>query len=70
LALSVGQSADAPAAWLDLSTRTLERLEQRYERRAEDAYFYESPRFGYAALLRVLPNGLVESYPGLWEAER
>jgi hypothetical protein len=69
LALSVGQNADVSAAWLDVSSGQLERLLQRYERRSESTYFYEAPRFQYAALLEVQPNGFVRSYPGLWEAE-
>ena len=69
VALSVGQSADVAAAWLDVSTGALERLVQRYERKSEDTYWYEAPRFEYAALLTVSPNGFVRSYPRLWEAE-
>jgi hypothetical protein len=69
LALHVGQAAQAPAAWLDVSTGTLELLPQRYERRAEATYWYEAPRVGYAALLEVAPSGFVRRYPGLWEAE-
>jgi hypothetical protein len=69
LALQVGQAADVSAAWLDVSSGALERLKQRYERRSERTYWYEAPRFEYAALLEVEPNGFVRSYPGLWEAE-
>jgi len=69
LALVVGGAAGAPAAWLDIATRHLERLEQRYERRGETAYWYEAPAFGYAAELEVGPDGFVRRYPGLWEAE-
>jgi hypothetical protein len=69
LALSVGQAENVASAWLDVSTGALERLTQRYERRSADTYWYESPRFEYAALLRVSANGFVRSYPGLWEAE-
>ena len=69
LALAVGTAASVAAAWLDISTGTLERLTQRYERRSEGTYWYESPRFEYAALLEVSANGFVRSYPRLWEAE-
>jgi hypothetical protein len=68
LALVAGDAADAPAAWLDLATRKLERLAQRYQRRGETAYWYEAPAFGYAAELEVGPDGFVRRYPGLWEA--
>ena len=69
LALPVGQGADAPAAWLDVSTGALSVLVQRYERRSDTTYWYEAPRFGYAELLEVDPVGFVRRYPGLWEAE-
>lgn len=32
-------------------------------------YWYEAPRFTYAALLEVTPTGFVRLYPGLWEME-
>lgn len=67
-ALAVGQAADVPVAWLDVSVATLDRLEQRYERRSAATYWYEAPRFDYAALLEVDPVGFVERYPGLWES--
>lgn len=69
LALAEGQAADAPAAWLDVSAGTLDLLFQRYERRAAAAYWYESPRSGYAALLEVAASGFILRYPDLWEAE-
>ena len=68
LALATGAGADAPAAWLDVETGRLEALVQRYERRSETGYRYESPGVGYAALLDVGPLGFVRRYPGLWEA--
>jgi hypothetical protein len=69
LALTQGQAADAPAAWLDVTTGALELLVQRYERRSEVTYWYEAPRFDYAALLEVDALGFVRRYPGLWEVE-
>jgi len=69
LALDEGQAMDNPVAWLDVSTATLTLLEQRYERRSETAYWYEAPRFTYAALIEVMPIGFVRRYPQLWEAE-
>jgi uncharacterized protein len=67
--LSIGDAADVPVAWLDVTSGQLEVLRQRYERRSEWTYWYESPRFGYAALLEVTPTGFVRRYPQLWEAE-
>ena len=69
LALAPGQAADVHVAWLDAAAGRLDVLAQRYERRSEAAYWYEAPRFGYAALLEVTPDGFVRHYPGLWEAE-
>ena len=52
LALDNGHGADAPAAWLNVSTGTLDVLAQRYERQSETTYWYEAPRFNYAEILR------------------
>lgn len=69
LELAIGRQADVPVAWLDPSAGTLEVLHQSYERRSETTYWYQAPRFEYAALLEVTPTGFVRSYPGLWESE-
>ena len=69
VALAKGQGSDVPVAWLDVGAGTLTLLAQRYERRSESAYWYESPRFGYAALLELAPTGFVRVYPELWELE-
>ena len=65
----MGQAADAPAAWFSVENGTLELLPQRYERRGEAAYWYESPSVSYQALLEIARNGFIRRYPGLWEAE-
>jgi hypothetical protein len=67
LALSEGQAADCPVAWLDVTSGALEILSQRYERRSNTSYWYEAPRFVFAALLDVSELGFVRRYPGLWE---
>ncbi len=69
LALAEGQAADAPAAWLDVSTSALSILVQSYERRSDTTYWYEAPRFDYAELLEVDRDGFVRRYPGLWQSE-
>lgn len=69
IALQVGQTADVPVAWFDVPGGALEKMPQRYERRTVDTYWYESPRFRYAALLHVNEAGFVKKYPELWEAE-
>lgn len=65
--LATGQAAEIPVAWFDVSAVTLTVLPQRYERRTQDSYWYESPATGYEALLEVGPSGFVHHYPGLWE---
>jgi len=67
--LAIGQAADVPVAWLDVTSGQLEVLRQRSERRSPSAYWYGAPRFDYAALLEVTPTGFVRRYPELWEAE-
>lgn len=69
LALPPGQAVNVLVAWLGISTGTLEVLNQRYERRTEATYWYEAPKFEYAAMLEVTPDGFISRYPGLWEAE-
>jgi uncharacterized protein len=67
--LADGASARLPAAWLNLESLSLERLDQSYERRAPDMYWYSAPAFDYVALLEVSTDGLVRRYPGLFEVE-
>ncbi len=69
IALQVGQATNVPVAWLDLSTKRLDLLEQHYARRSETTYWYDAPRFAYTALLEVAPSGFVVHYPTLWQAE-
>lgn len=69
LALAVGESAEVPVAWLDVPSAALDVLAQRYERRAATTYWYEAPRFHYAAELEVTPAGFPRRYPGLWVSD-
>jgi hypothetical protein len=69
VALAVGQAADVPVAWLDVSSGSLTALPQRYERRSEATYWYEAPSVNYEGLLEVDSTGFIRRYPGLWEAE-
>ncbi len=71
LALAVGESADAPAAYVRAADLGLERLEQRYVRLEDDGpgerYDYDSPGHAYRAVLAYAEDGLVGDYPGLAE---
>ena len=69
LALAVGQSAEAPAAWVRAPGLQVERLEQRYTRvtdNGEHARFdYAAPRFDFQSRLVFDRHGLVLEYPGI-----
>jgi len=69
LGLAVGAAADAPAAYVRVLDPVVARLEQRYERIADDgdrpAYRYASPAFGFEAVLAYDAAGLVVDYPGI-----
>ncbi|RZL88650.1 MAG: hypothetical protein EOP82_22590 [Variovorax sp.] len=69
LNLKGGEGAEAPAAWVDLGDDSLSPLVQHYERRSDTDYWYQAPRFDYAAMLVVTPEGFVSHYPDLWVAE-
>jgi hypothetical protein len=69
LALNVGQRAEAPVAYLHFPALILGRMDQRYHRVTAGEYHYESPAFGYDALLQVSEYGFVTRYPGLWDLE-
>jgi uncharacterized protein len=69
LALTHGQSADAPAAWFDVTSRTLAVLAQRYERLTDAMYRYEAPALNYAADLEITATGFVRRYGTLWALE-
>lgn len=68
LALRMGGSADAPAAYLDFPSLRLRLLPQRYRRVAPRAYDYESPAHGYRATLVVDAHGAAVDYPGVFRA--
>ena len=73
LSLGVGQSAEVRSAWLEWPGVRLTELVQRYSRRSETEYDYESDLPGgelFRSVLRVQPGGWVVDYAGLWQAER
>jgi hypothetical protein len=69
LGLEVGERADAPAAYVRALDLGVERLEQRYARLEDEGgssrYDYESPGFGFTAVLTYDEHGLVVDYPGI-----
>ena len=67
--LRVGEKADFPVAWLDVPEASLTFLPQRYERRSDTTYWYDSPQGAYSALLEIADSGFVRTYPGLWVLE-
>jgi hypothetical protein len=71
LGLSVGERAEAPAAWVRMPDLRVERLEQTYARLPDDGgrsrYDYEAPALGFQAVITYDPDGLVRDYPGIAE---
>jgi hypothetical protein len=69
LGLDIGERAQAPAAYVRAVDLAVERLEQRYERLADDhgrqRYRYSAPRFGFTCELSYDAAGLVLDYPGI-----
>jgi hypothetical protein len=69
MALAVGESSPAPAAYVRALDLSVERLEQTYARVPDDdgrqAYDYESPAFDFSCRLTYDESGLVLDYPGI-----
>jgi uncharacterized protein len=69
LALQVGETADAPAAYVRAADLRVERLEQRYTRLDNDRdhprYHYAAPDFEFECCLIYDRDGLVLEYPGI-----
>jgi uncharacterized protein len=67
--LPVGETADAPAAYVRALDLSVERLEQVYRRvcdqDARQQYDYAAPVFGFSSHLRYDDSGLVTDYPGI-----
>lgn len=64
----LAEAADLSVAWPVLPDGTLDVLARRHERQMEATYWHEVPRFKYATLLDVTPNGFICHYPMLWKA--
>ena len=69
MALSVGESSTAPAAYVRALDLSVGRLEQTYARLPDGGtrqrYDYESPGFDFACELTYDESGLVLTYPGI-----
>jgi uncharacterized protein len=69
LGLAVGESAEAPAAYVRALDLGVERLPQSYERLPDtdglQRYHYESPAHGFVAELVYDEFGLIRDYPEL-----
>ncbi len=66
LRFPLGKVMSVSVAWFDLGETTFTDLPQRYTRRGDHAFWYESPTVNYSGTLILAPNGFVETYPGLW----
>ncbi len=71
LALRVGDRSDAPAAYVRATDLVVERLEQRYERVADQGdrrcFEYAAPAFDFTCRLVYDRHGLPIDYPGIAE---
>jgi hypothetical protein len=71
LRLAIGESADAPAAYVRALEPRVERLEQRYVRLADECerscYDYAAPDFDFRDVLVYDPLGLILDYPRIAE---
>jgi hypothetical protein len=69
LALTLGETRPAPAAYVRATGLTVHRLEQTYGRHADDGcrqrYHYTAPAFDFAAQLVYDEAGLILDYPGI-----
>jgi uncharacterized protein len=69
LQLPVGEGADAPAAYVRAASLAVERLEQTYQRTADEAahqqYDYAAPAFDFTCRLVYDESGLVLDYPAI-----
>lgn len=69
LGLDIGQSAEAPAAYVRAPDLRVERLEQRYTRLEDvdggQSYHYEAPAFDFECRLVYDGAGLLLEYPGI-----
>ncbi len=69
LQLGIGESADAPAAWVRELDLAVAPLEQRYERLPDDGdrqrFAYDSLQHGFSAELVYDRHGLAVEYPGI-----
>jgi hypothetical protein len=69
VALRPGEAADFDVAWIDVPATGLVRLPQRYTRKSESTYWYESPTADYNGMLVMAQSGFARVYPGLWQLE-
>ena len=69
LDLQIGERAEAPAAYVRVSSLSADRLEQSYVRldsAADRQHFdYEAPAFEFRSRLEYDDRGLVVNYPGI-----
>jgi uncharacterized protein len=67
--LGVGESAEAPAAWVRVPDLRVERLEQSYRRLPDEdgrsRYDYEAPGEEFTCVIVFDADGLTRDYPGI-----
>ncbi|MEM7030325.1 MAG: putative glycolipid-binding domain-containing protein [Chloroflexota bacterium] len=67
LNLAIDESAEVFATWVRFPQLSTDVLSQKYTRLSETRYRYESRRGAFVTEFEVDSQGLVLTYPGLWE---
>ncbi len=69
LQLAEGEQQDVEVAWLQFPSLRFCKATQRYQRVAERQFMYSNLDSGYVTTITVDDQGLVLSYPEMWEAK-
>jgi hypothetical protein len=67
LGLAVGEAREITAAWVRFPELDVVPMRQRYTRLAERLYRYQNVESEFTADLTLDDDGLVVTYPGIWE---
>ncbi len=70
LMLMVDQSFKIGVIYIDIFHKDIRRVNQRYTRKSKDEYFYENYDSNFISPISVDRNGIVRSYPNLFELVR
>ena len=66
----VDQSFKIGVIYIDIFHKDIRRVNQRYTRKSKDEHFYENYDSNFISPISVDRNGIVRSYPNLFELVR